>query len=380
MGTSTFSDEFKRDAVAQITERGYPVSEVSERLGVSKHSLYAWKRKFAKTASGETEKDAEIRRLKRELARVSEERDILKKANRVFRQGCKVRYAFVAEHRGQFSVRAMCRCLRIQPSGFYAWLQAPMSVRAQEDRRQTELLHKAWAESGKVYGYRKLHDDLVEQGESICPNRVARPAQLAGIKAQIGYKRRPGSYGGKPSVVVDNTLDRQFDVEAPDRVWVTDITYIRTQEGFAYLAVVIDLYSRRVIGWSMQSRQTTDVVLQALLMAVWRRKPKARVLIHSDQGSQFTSMDWVAFLRAHNLEHSMSRRGNCHDNAVAESFFNLLKRERIRRRTYRTREEARQDVFDYIEMFYNPKRKHARNGMLSPAEFERQQMMRREGV
>ncbi|MEP6606072.1 MAG: IS3 family transposase, partial [Nitrosospira sp.] len=177
-----------------------------------------------------------------------------------------------------------------------------------------------------------------------------------------------------------NTLDRQFDVEAPDRVWVTDITYIRTLEGFTYLAVVIDLYSRRVVGWSMQGRQTTDVVLQALLMAVWRRKPKNKVLIHSDQGSQFTSMDWASFLKHHDLEHSMSRRGNCHDNAVAESFFNLLKRERIRRQPYKTRAEARQDVFDYIEMFYNPKRKHVRNGMLSPVEFERQQEMRTEGV
>jgi len=152
-----------------------------------------------------------------------------------------VRYAFVAEHRGQFSVRAMCRCLRIQPSGFYAWLQAPLSKRAQEDKRQTELLHKAWNHIGKVYGCRKLHDDLLEQGETICPNRVSRLAQLAGIKAQIGYRRRPGSYGGKSSVVVDNSLDRQFDVEVRDKVWVTDITYIRTQEGFAYLAVVIDL-------------------------------------------------------------------------------------------------------------------------------------------
>jgi putative transposase len=202
-----------------------------------------------------------------------------------------------------------------------------------------------------------------------------RLARLAGIKAQIGYRRRPGSHGGKPSVVVDNTLARQFDVDAQDKAWVTDITYIRTQEGFAYLAVVIDLFSRRVIGWSLQSRQVTDVVLQALLMAVWRRKPKTTVLVHSDQGSQFTSMDWAAFLKHHNLEHSMSRRGNCHDNAVAESFFNLLKRERIRRKTYRTREEARQDVFDYIEMFYNPKRKHVRNGMLSPVEFERQHNM-----
>ena len=167
-----------------------------------------------------------------------------------------MRYAFVADHRPLFSVRAMCRCLRIHPSGFYAWLKTPLSKRAKEDIRQTELIRKAWQDSGKVYGYRKLHDDLLDQGETCCPNRVARLAGLAGIRAQIGYKRRPGQYGGKPSTVVDNTLDRQFDVEAPDRAWVTDITYIRTLEGFAYLAVVIDLYSRRVIGWDMQSRQT----------------------------------------------------------------------------------------------------------------------------
>ena len=193
-----------------------------------------------------------------------------------------MRYAFVAEHRPLFSVRAMCRCLRIHPSGFYDWLKNPLSKRAREDVRQTELIRKAWKDSGRVYGYRKLQDDLLDQGETCCPNRVARLASLAGIKAQIGYKRRPGTYGGKPSLVVDNTLDRQFDVDAPDRVWVTDITYIRTLEGFTYLAVVIDLYSRRVVGWSMHSRQTTDVVLQALLMAVWRRKPKNKVLIHSD--------------------------------------------------------------------------------------------------
>ena len=157
-----------------------------------------------------------------------------------------MRYAFVADHRPLFSVRVMCRCLRIHPSGFYAWLKNPLSRRAREDARQTELIGKAWTQSGKVYGYRKLHDDLLDQGETCSPNRVARLAKLAGIKAQIGYKRRPGSYGGKPSLVIDNTLDRQFDVEAPDRVWVTDITYIRTLEGFAYLAVVIDPYSRRV--------------------------------------------------------------------------------------------------------------------------------------
>lgn len=291
-----------------------------------------------------------------------------------------MKYAFINKHRPQFNVRSMCRMLRVHPSGFYAWLKKPFSERAVEDKRQTELLKDAWNESGKVYGYRKLHDDLRDQGETCCPNRVARLTRIAGIRAQIGYKRRPGKYGGRPSIAVNNTLDRQFDVTSPDTAWVTDITYIKTYEGFIYLAVVIDLFSRRVVGWAMQSRQPTDLVLQALLAAVWRRKPKNNVLVHSDQGSQFTSMDWASFLKQHNLEHSMSRRGNCHDNAVAENFFSLLKRERIRRKTYRTREDARSDVFDYIEMFYNPKRKQARNGMLSPADYEKKQKLNSRGV
>ena len=224
-----------------------------------------------------------------------------------------MRCAFIVAYRAVFSVRTMCRCPRVHQSGLSARLKTPLSKRAREDARQTALIHRAWQLSGRVYGYRKLHDDLLDQGETCCPNRVARLARLAGIRAQIGYRRRPGRYGGRPSVVVDNTLDRRFDVEEPNTVWVTDISYIRTHEGFAYLAVVIDLYARRVVGWSMHSRQTADVVLQALVMAVLRRKPKQKELVHSDQGSQFTSADWASFLKAHNLQHSMSRRGNCHD-------------------------------------------------------------------
>jgi putative transposase len=244
-----------------------------------------------------------------------------------------VRYAFIAENRLIFAVRAMCRMLAVHPSGFYAWLREPLSPRALEDQRQTVLLKQAWDDSGEVYGYRKLHDDLCDLGEDISPNRAWRLARLAGIRAQIGYKKKPGSYGGSPAVVADNTLNRAFDVNAPDqfrgeplcaigsRTMASDITYIRTHEGFLYLAVVIDLFSRRVIGWSMQGRTYTDLPLQALLMAVWRRKPKAKVHVHSDQGSQFTSYEWQEFLEQHNLVPSMSRRGNCWDRAIGRHWF-----------------------------------------------------------
>lgn len=164
-----------------------------------------------------------------------------------------------------------------------------------------------------------------------------------GIKAQVGY-RSPRARKGEASIVSPNRLQRQFNPDAPDERWVTDITYIRTHEGWLYLAVVVDLFSRKIIGWSMQSRMTKDIVLNALLMAVWRRNPQKQVLVHSDQGSQYTSYEWQSFLQSLGLECSMSRRGNCHDNAVAESFFQLLKRERIKKKIYGTREEARSDI------------------------------------
>ncbi|HAS1313566.1 TPA: IS3 family transposase, partial [Enterobacter bugandensis] len=202
-----------------------------------------------------------------------------------------------------------------------------------------------------------IHLDLRDSGQQCGVNRVWRLMKRVGIKAQVGY-RSPRARKGEASIVSPNRLQRQFNPDAPDERWVTDITYIRTHEGWLYLAVVVDLFSRKIIGWSMQSRMTKDIVLNALLMAVWRRNPEKQVLVHSDQGSQYTSHEWQSFLKSHGLEGSMSRRGNCHDNAVAESFFQLLKRERIKKKIYGTREEARSDIFDYIEMFYNSKRRH----------------------
>jgi putative transposase len=265
--------------------------------------------------------------------------------------------------------------LDLHPSGYYAWIKQPQSRRASANVRLTGLIKQFWLESGAVYGYRKIYSDLREYGEHCGEARVYRLMRAAGLRAQIGY-RRPRHRSGQPHVVVPNRLQRQFNPATPDAVWVTDITYIRTHEGWLYLAVVLDLFSRKVIGWSMQSRITKEIVLNALLMAVWRRSPTTQVTVHSDQGSQYTSHDWQSFLKTHGLEGSMSRRGNCHNNAVAESFFQLLKRERIRRQTYATRDAARSDIFDYIEMFYNSKRRHSSNNQLSPVKYEERYQQR----
>ena len=281
-----------------------------------------------------------------------------------------MKYAFIQAHEAQYPVRRLCHVMDVHPSGYYAWKSEPASPRRREDQRLLGLIKQFWLESGGVYGYRKVAHDLRDVGERCGKHRVYRLMKQEGLQAQIGYRRRPGHYG-KAAVVAANHLEQNFDVAAPNQAWVTDITYIRTHEGWLYLAVVLDLFSRQVIGWSMRARIDSELAINALLMAVWRRAPKTPVTVHSDQGSQYSSHDWQHFLRAHGLVPSMSRRGNCHDNAVAESFFQLLKRERIRRKIYLDRNEARRDIFDYIEMFYNPKRRHGYTNDVSPIEYEK---------
>jgi len=265
----------------------------------------------------------------------------------------------------------MCRVLRIHRSGFYAWLKEPFSEHAREDQRLLGAIKASYLASGGIYGSPRIHRDLREAGEQCGENRVARLMREHGLRALRGYKKPRSKSGGKLSVIAPNRLEQQFAVGRPDEAWVTDITYLRTHEGWLYLAVVLDLHSRMVVGWSMKPSMEREIVIDALMMAVWRRRPKGQVIIHSDQGAQFGSDDWLRFCRAHKLLPSMSRRGNCYDNAVAESFFSSLKKERIRRRIYRTRDEARSDVFDYMEVFYNRNRRHSHLGQLSPYEFEK---------
>ncbi|EPD5311839.1 MULTISPECIES: IS3 family transposase [Enterobacter cloacae complex] len=374
MGTPRFTPEFKEEAVRQITERGYSVAEVSDRLGVSAHSLYKWLWAIKPDNSEQHARDlleakSEILKLRAQLKRTEEERDILKKGRAVLCKGARLKYRFINEHRTVWGVMTMCRVLNVARAGFYAWLHNPVSARDKDNQRLLMLIRDSYSLSGGVYGYRRVHGDLNEIGETCGKNRVGRIMQQNRIKAVRGYKA-PRRIAGRPSVVAPNRVQRQFTVVRANQVWVTDITYIRTWQGWLYLAVVIDLFARNVVGWSMKPTLSRELALDALMMAVWRRKPDGEVIVHSDQGSQYGSDDWQRFCRANNLAPSMSRRGNCWDNAVAESFFSSLKKERIRKRIYKTRDLARADIFDYIEVFYNRARRHSHLGGLSPEAFE----------
>ncbi|HCR2161474.1 TPA: IS3 family transposase [Enterobacter asburiae] len=374
MGTPRFTPEFKEEAVRQITERGYSVAEVSDRLGVSAHSLYKWLRAIKPDNSEQHARDlleakSEILKLRAQLKRTEEERDILKKGRAVLCKGARLKYRFINEHRTVWGVMTMCRVLNVARAGFYAWLHNPVSARDKDNQRLLTLIRDSYSLSGGIYGYRRVHGDLNEIGETCGKNRVGRIMQLNRIKAVRGYKA-PRRIAGRPSVVAPNRVQRQFTVVRANQVWVTDITYIRTWQGWLYLTVVIDLFARNVVGWSMKPTLSRELALDALMMAVWRRKPDGEVIVHSDQGSQYGSDDWQRFCRANNLAPSMSRRGNCQDNAVAESFFSSLKKERIRKRIYKTRDLARADIFDYIEVFYNRARRHSHLGGVSPESFE----------
>ncbi|WP_221893206.1 IS3 family transposase, partial [Klebsiella pneumoniae] len=375
MGTPRFTPEFKEEAVRQITERGYSISEVSERLGVSAHSLYKWLRAVKPDNNGQQAQDlldarTEILRLKAQLKRTEEERDILKKGSAVLCKGARLKYRFINDHREIWSIVTMCRVLKVARAGFYVWLHNPVSAGEKDNQRLLALIRDSYTLSGGVYGYRRIHGDLREIGEVCSRNRVAKIMRKNRIQAIHGYKVPRGTRG-RPSLIAPNRVQREFTVVKPNQVWVTDITYIRTWQGWLYLAVVIDLFARNVVGWSMKPTLSRELALDALLMAVWRGKPSENVIVHSDQGSQYGSDDWQRFCRANNLAPSMSRRGNCWDNAVAESFFSSLKKERIRKRIYKTRDMARADIFDYIEVFYNRNRRHSHLGGVSPEAFEK---------
>ena len=279
-----------------------------------------------------------------------------------------MRYRCIHRRRNHYPVRLMCRLLKVSRSGYYAWRTRPESRRARFDRELTRSIRLVHAESDGTYGSPRVHVELKASGWQCGRAKVARLMRNAGLK---GCPKRRFRVTTKRGVVkASNLLEQDFSVAGANEVWASDITFIWTGQGWLYLAVVMDLYSRKIIGWSMSRRIDRRIVMDAMQMALSHRQPTGDLIHHSDRGSQYLSDDFQGLLRRHGVTCSMSDRGSCYDNAVVESFFASLKRERTKRRNYQTREQARADVFDYIERFYNRQRRHGYVGNISPTEFE----------
>lgn len=281
-----------------------------------------------------------------------------------------MRYHVIQQHDRRYPIRLMCRTLAVSPAGYYAWRGRPESARSAANRALLIDIQHLHRESRQTYGSPRIWRALRAQGHRVGEHRVARLMRHHGLRAKTVPKWRTTTQSAYPFPVASNHLNRQFAVAAPNQVWAGDLTYIWTVEGWLYRAVLLDLYSRAVIGWAMGSRLTGELTQRALAMALHRRHPKPGLLHHSDRGSQYAATAYQQQLRAAGMTGSMSRRGNCWDNACVESFFGTLKRELIHHRQYRTREEARQEIFEYLEVFYNRQRRHSTLGYQSPAEFE----------
>ena len=283
-----------------------------------------------------------------------------------------MKFGFVAKHRGAWPVFMMCEALGVSRSGFYAWLTRPRSQRDLADELLGSRVRQSFMSSDRTYGARRVWHDMLAFGHRCGLHRIERLMRAQALRARPRRRGLPQDRGSR-SAIADNVLDRQFQADAANQKWVADFTYIWTAEGWLYAAVVLDLYSRRVVGWSMQASMTSQLVADALMMAVWRRGKPVALLHHSDQGSQYTSEHFQELLKEQGITCSMSRAGEVWDNSAMESFFSSLKTERTARKVYRTREQARADVFDYIERFYNPTRRHSTLGYVSPIEFEKAQ-------
>uniref|UniRef100_UPI0036F1DFBB IS3 family transposase n=1 Tax=Humisphaera borealis TaxID=2807512 RepID=UPI0036F1DFBB len=368
-----FTREFKLGAVKLVHQQGRSVMQAAKDLGVDPKCIREWIEKY--TADPDSASPAamakELQQLRTENARLRMEREILKKATAFLCQPAGVRFAFIASTLDDYPLAACCRVLSVTRSGFYAWRCRADSER---QRRRQELLvrirdvHEA---NRQVYGSPRIYQVLKSEGQSVCENTVAAIMKQAQIRAKGRRRfvpRTTDSGHGQP--VATNVLDRQFAAEGPDRKWVADITYIETAEGWLYLAGVLDLYSRKIVGWSMTQHMRTELVAEALQMAIAQRQPCKGLLHHSDRGVPYASEDYQHLLQSHGMVVSMSDPGECWDNATMESFWSTLKSELMEGTRYATRAEARQSIFEYIEVFYNRKRLHSTLGYQSPESFE----------
>lgn len=281
-----------------------------------------------------------------------------------------MKYAFIRAHSDDHAVTRLCGLLGVSTSGYYDWHDRPESDRARENRKLTKKIQHLHQRSNAIYGSPKIHKDLLADGEHCGVNRVARLMRQADIQSKMRPKFVVTTNSRNTTAPAPDLLQRNFKVDEQDAAWVSDTTFIPTREGWLFLAVILDLFSRQVIGWAMSKNNDKVLVQDALTMAIWRRGRVEGVIVHSDQGSTYASSDYRKQLARHQLTCSMARKGECLDNAVAESFFGSLKNEWVNHEDYRTRQEARQSIFEYIEVFYNRQRRHETLNYMTPAEFE----------
>jgi putative transposase len=276
----------------------------------------------------------------------------------------------MAEHQEQFPVRRMCDELNVSPSGYYAWRTRPASAREMANQELYKKIEAVYHDNRGVYGSPRIYRELKDQGVACSENRVARLMRLRGLKAKQTKRYRSTTKRNQADAAAPNLLKRDFEAEQPDQKWLADITYIPTQEGWLYLAAILDLYTRRIVGWAMAERMTSDLTVTALKMALERRQPAAGLIHHSDRGSQYTDQTYQTLLKDHRIRASMNGIGTWYDNAPMESFFGTLKSELVHHCVYLTRTEARTDLFSYIETFYNRRRRHSALDYLSPEAYE----------
>ena len=281
-----------------------------------------------------------------------------------------MRFQFIEDHRDELPVTRMCKALNVSPSGFYAWRSRPVSAREMANRELVKKIEAVYYDSYETYGSPRVYHELKSQDVACSENRVARLMRLRGLRAKRVRRYKATTKRNKKHPVAPNLLKRDFRADRPDHKWLTDITYIPTQEGWLYLAVILDLYNRGIVGWAMSERMTSALTISALKMAIRERLPGGGLIHHSDQGSQYTDGTYQALLRDHGIQASMNGVGTWYDNAPMESFFGTLKSELVHHRMYHTRDEARPDLFFYIEAFYNRRRRHSSLDYLSPQAYE----------
>ncbi|WP_329430884.1 IS3 family transposase [Streptosporangium sp. NBC_01495] len=371
--------------MVELVRAGRSPKELAKEFEPSAQSIRTWVRQVdlddGRRQDGLTsaEKD-ELVRLRRENKILREEKEILRKAGGFLRAGdgsAEMKYRLIDAEKDHHDVSLLARVLGVSRQGYYAWAKRGPSTRACRDAELTEKIHRHHTASDEVYGAPRIHADLREiDGEKVGRKRVARLMRAAGL---AGVSRRKGcrtTIADRRAAAASDLVKRKFEADEPNRIWTADITYVPTWQGFVYLAVVLDVFSRRIVGWAMADHMRTELVTDALAMAIHQRRPSAGVIHHSDKGSQYTSIAFGQRCEQAGVRPSTGRTGTCFDNAITESFFASLECELIDRRTFRTRSEAERAVFAYIEGFYNPRRRHSANGQLSPTEYERRHALK----